>query len=46
MSLSGAQKKGRKFLNPIPTEDAGFGKMIPILREYMNNKAENTQRSL
>ncbi|MDB5129772.1 MBL fold metallo-hydrolase [Mucilaginibacter sp.] len=41
MSLSGAKKKGRKFLNPIPTEEAGFGKMIPILREYMNNKAEN-----
>lgn len=44
MSLAGAQKKGRKFLNPIPTEDAGFGKMIPILREYMNNKAENVPK--
>lgn len=44
MSLAGAQKKGRKFLNPIPTEDAGFGKMIPILREYWNNTAENTPK--
>jgi L-ascorbate metabolism protein UlaG (beta-lactamase superfamily) len=45
MSLAGAQKKGRKFLNPIPTEDAGFGKMIPILREYINNLAENTPKA-
>jgi L-ascorbate metabolism protein UlaG (beta-lactamase superfamily) len=44
MSLAGAQKKGRKFLNPIPTEDAGVGKMIPILREYMNNTAENVPK--
>ena len=44
MSLAGAQKKGRKYLNPIPTEDAGFGKMIPILREYWNNTAENTPK--
>src|SRR3954471_3961255 len=41
MSLAGARKKGRKFLNPIPTDEAGFGKMIPILKEYINNKAEN-----
>lgn len=41
MSLTGANKKGRKFQNPIPTDEAGFDKMIPILREYINNKAEN-----
>jgi L-ascorbate metabolism protein UlaG (beta-lactamase superfamily) len=44
MSLAGARKKGRKFQNPIPTNEAGFGKMIPILKEYINNKAENTPK--
>jgi L-ascorbate metabolism protein UlaG (beta-lactamase superfamily) len=44
MSLTGARKKGRKFLNPIPTDEAGFGKMIPILKEYYGNKAENTPK--
>ena len=44
MSLSGSRKKGRKFLNPIPTDEVGFGKMIPIIRESINNKAENTPR--
>src|ERR1700761_9858253 len=41
MSLSGASKKGKKFLNPIPTDEAGFSKMIPILKEYYSNTAEN-----
>src|ERR1700761_8593773 len=40
MSFESARKRGKKFLNPIPTDDAGFGKMIPILREYAQNKAE------
>ncbi len=40
MSLDSAVKKGGKFLNPIPTNAGGFGKLIPILWEYMNNKAE------
>ncbi|MET3981384.1 L-ascorbate metabolism protein UlaG (beta-lactamase superfamily) [Mucilaginibacter sp. UYP25] len=44
MSLAGAKKQGRKFLNPIPTEEAGLGVMIPILREYINNKAENVPK--
>jgi L-ascorbate metabolism protein UlaG (beta-lactamase superfamily) len=44
MSLTGARKKGKKFLNPIPTDEAGFGKMIPILKEYYSNKAENTPK--
>jgi len=44
MSLTGARKKGKKFLNPIPTDEAGFGKMIPILKEYYNNTAENTPK--
>jgi len=38
MSLTGSQKKGNKFLNPVPTDEAGFDKMIPILKEYINNK--------
>jgi L-ascorbate metabolism protein UlaG (beta-lactamase superfamily) len=42
MSLNGAKKKGKKFLNPVPTDEAGFDKLIPILKEYINNKAENT----
>jgi L-ascorbate metabolism protein UlaG (beta-lactamase superfamily) len=44
MSLTGAKKKGKKFLNPIPTNEAGFDKLIPILREYINNKAENNPK--
>ena len=40
MSISGSQKKGRKFLNPIPTDLGGFSKMVPIIREYRANKAE------
>jgi L-ascorbate metabolism protein UlaG (beta-lactamase superfamily) len=40
MSLSGSQKKGRKFINPVPTDAGGFGKLIPILKEYITNKAE------
>ena len=44
MSLSGSRKKGRKFLNQIPTEAGGFGKLIPIIREYSANKAENTPK--
>ncbi|MGN6178238.1 MAG: MBL fold metallo-hydrolase [Mucilaginibacter sp.] len=44
MSIKGSVKKGRKFQNPIPTDEAGFGKMIPILREYINNSAENTPK--
>src|ERR1700744_854868 len=42
MTINSSVKKGRKFQNPIPTDEAGFGKMIPILREYINNSAENT----
>jgi L-ascorbate metabolism protein UlaG (beta-lactamase superfamily) len=44
MSLTGAKKKGRKFQNPIPTDDVGFGKFFPILKEYINNKAQNTPK--
>ncbi|MGN6395855.1 MAG: MBL fold metallo-hydrolase [Mucilaginibacter sp.] len=44
MSLSGARKKGRKFLSPVPTDEAGFSKFIPIFKEYYYNKAENTPK--
>lgn len=44
MSIKGSVKKGRKYQNPVPTEEAGLGKMIPILREYINNTAESTPR--
>ncbi|WDF79168.1 MBL fold metallo-hydrolase [Mucilaginibacter sp. KACC 22773] len=44
MSLEGSRKKAKKYINVIPTDEAGFGKMIPILREYIGNKAENSPR--
>ncbi len=44
MMLSGSRKKGRKFLNPIPTNTGSLGKLIPILREYLGNKAENVPK--
>lgn len=44
MSFESARMKGKKYLNPIPTDEAGFGKFIPILKEYLNNKAENTPK--
>jgi len=40
MSISGSRKKGKKFLNPIPTDQGGFSKIVPIIREYRANKAE------
>jgi L-ascorbate metabolism protein UlaG (beta-lactamase superfamily) len=40
MSLAGSKKIGKKYQNPIPTDEAGFGKLIPILKDYINNKAE------
>ncbi len=44
MNLAGAHKKGKKFQNPIPTDMGGLEVMIPILKEYINNKAENTPK--
>jgi hypothetical protein len=40
MSLERPAKKGNKYINTIPTDEAGLDKMIPIMREYINNKAE------
>src|ERR1700722_15290872 len=42
MVLAGAKKRGNKFLNPVPTTEGGFDKIVPILKEYINNSAENT----
>lgn len=44
MNIKGSVKKGKKFQNPIPTDEAGLSKMIPIIREYFNNSAENTPK--
>lgn len=41
MNIEKSLKKGKKFLNPVPTDEVGFGKMVPIIREMLNNKAEN-----
>ena len=40
MSLTGPKKKLGKYQNPIPTHEAGFAKLIPILKEYITNKEE------
>jgi L-ascorbate metabolism protein UlaG (beta-lactamase superfamily) len=40
MSLEGSKKKGSKYQNPIPTHEAGFSKLIPILKDYITNEAE------
>jgi len=40
MCLTAAKKRGSKYLNPIPTDEAGFDKLLPILKEYITNKAE------
>ncbi|RFZ83435.1 MBL fold metallo-hydrolase [Mucilaginibacter terrenus] len=44
MSIPGSRKEGNKFVNTIPTDAAGLGKMVPILKEYINNSAENTPK--
>jgi L-ascorbate metabolism protein UlaG (beta-lactamase superfamily) len=44
MSLPESRKKEGKYINPIPTSDGGFGKLLPILVEYAINKAENNPK--
>ena len=44
MSFRSVKKDG-KYINPIPTNAGGFNKLIPILLEYKNNKAENTPKN-
>jgi L-ascorbate metabolism protein UlaG (beta-lactamase superfamily) len=42
MIIPGSKKKEGKYINLVPTDAAGFGKFLPILKEYITNKAENT----
>jgi len=44
MSLAGSKKKRGKYLNPIPTHEAGLGKLIPILKDYITNNAESVPK--
>lgn len=44
MTIKGSRKKEGKYINPIPTSDGGFGKLLPIIAEYAKNKAENTPK--
>jgi L-ascorbate metabolism protein UlaG (beta-lactamase superfamily) len=46
MSLEGSRKEGEKYVNVIPTNEGGFGIMIPVLKEYMNSKAENIPKKI
>lgn len=41
MQLKGSHKVGNKYQNPVPTHEAGFDKMLPIMWEYITNKAES-----
>jgi len=41
MTLTRPIKKHGKYVNPVPTHDAGFSKILPILIEYAKNKAES-----
>ncbi|GAB2694279.1 MBL fold metallo-hydrolase [Mucilaginibacter koreensis] len=42
MNLNGSIKKGKKFVNPVPTFQPGPKQMIPILRDYWYHSSENT----
>lgn len=44
MSIPQSRKEGPKFINTIPTKEGGLDVMIPILKEYINNKAENSPK--
>lgn len=44
MSLPRSRKEGAKFQNTIPTSEGGFGIMLPMLREYIKNKAETVPK--
>jgi len=44
MLLKGSTKKEGKYINPVPTDEVGFGQMFGILGEYFSNKAENTPK--
>ena len=42
--LKRAEKKGRKFLNPVPTTVGGPGMLWKVLPEYFRNRAEREPR--
>jgi L-ascorbate metabolism protein UlaG (beta-lactamase superfamily) len=44
MNIKGSVKKGRKFQNTVSTTEASFAKLIPIMREYAGNTAENVPK--
>src|SRR3569833_2441555 len=44
MSLSGARPPGPPPPPPVPTDEAGFSKLITIFKEYYYNKDENTPK--
>ncbi|OKS87849.1 MBL fold metallo-hydrolase [Mucilaginibacter polytrichastri] len=44
INLKGSRKEGAKYINPIPTDEAGFDKMPSILWEYIKNKAETVPK--
>ncbi len=44
-SLKRAEKRGNRFLNPVPTEVGGLGFIFKILPLYMSNRAETEPRT-
>jgi L-ascorbate metabolism protein UlaG (beta-lactamase superfamily) len=38
--LKRAEKKGRRYLNPVPTEVGGLGIVFKVLPQYVNNRAQ------
>ncbi|MVN90176.1 MBL fold metallo-hydrolase [Mucilaginibacter aquatilis] len=44
MQLKGAKKQGKKFINPIPTDDAGLDKMPAVFWEYLTTRSEGTPK--
>ncbi len=39
--LKRAEKRGRRFLNPVPTTVGGLGVVFKVLPQYVNNRAES-----
>ncbi|TWR28096.1 MBL fold metallo-hydrolase [Mucilaginibacter achroorhodeus] len=44
MSLARSRKEGAKYQNTISTTEGGFNIMFPMMREYINNKAETVPK--
>jgi len=38
--LKRAEKQGRKFLNPVPTDVGGLRIVFKVLPQYVNNRAQ------